>query len=496
MSFARNFALGQQIAKTAMDVYEDARQKKEFADIQNAKPEYMDGYTAQDGEQLRAIANAKDADGNAYYNVEARPDGSYGVRSNFQVQGDNGQMATPGMVGVQPRNAANFLGQRYDAEQLTPDRMEALRARAMAGVISKSDPIRGLGLMQSIKQGERDDTRFGWEKDAQPLKQRAAELQVAGAERTERQGVRSDDVQSFEDAAMRMPENEVRSALTEYLNTNKSDLPVIVMGQTKGGMMIAERNPKTGDLGKPFEVPLSVGRKLVVGRQLADKGMGKEALTYLAGVDDNLNTIIDRYNTQQLKVAQVNNDAHYKEGSLANDAAKVGIARQHLNKPQWITLGDAEGNAHMVNANALPSKDGVAVLPPGMRMGKIPATLNDAQLAGLKAAHTELAQLPANAPQSAVDAVYAKYRLDPKMVGGSGGLEATGRFGGGAAGATPAPAKTAGLQVSPREQRRQELYDAWQNSKGPWYLPTPSANSSATAAERAYEDFLANEYYK
>lgn len=330
MSFARNFALGQQVGKGLVDTYQTARQQREFSDIQNARPEEFSGYTAQDGEQLAAIANARDPQGNPYYTLDAQPGGQYGIRSNFQVQGADGQMATPADVGIQQRRVANFLGQRYDADQLTPERIEGLRARAMAGAVSKTDPIRGMGLMQSVKAGERDDERFGFERQAQPIKQRAAELQVAGAERGERQGVRADSVQSFEDDAMKMPEDEVRTALSSYLNTNKSDLPLLVTGSTKGGFMMAERNPETGEIGKSFAVPLAVGRKLVVGQQLAAKGMGAEALKYLSGVDDNISGIVDKYNKQTLETTKVNNDATYRQGALDRFREELGIKNRQL----------------------------------------------------------------------------------------------------------------------------------------------------------------------
>lgn len=78
MSFARNFALGQQIAKEALDTYYAARERKRLEDIASAKPEEIqNAYTSQDAEQLRAIANAKDPNGNPYYSLEANADGSY-----------------------------------------------------------------------------------------------------------------------------------------------------------------------------------------------------------------------------------------------------------------------------------------------------------------------------------------------------------------------------------------------------------------------------------
>jgi hypothetical protein len=163
MSFARNFALGQQIGKGLVETYQTAKQQKEFEEIQKATPQYSEGYTAQDGEQLRAMANARDPDGNPYYKLDTTPEGGYNVRNNFEYAGPDGQtVRSGGSVGLQPRRVADFLGQRYEGD-LTPERIEGLRARAMASAVAKTDPIRGMGLMQQVKAGERDDIRAGQE---------------------------------------------------------------------------------------------------------------------------------------------------------------------------------------------------------------------------------------------------------------------------------------------------------------------------------------------
>jgi hypothetical protein len=370
MSFARNFALGQQIAQTALDTYDTSRRNRRFRDIANAKPtEVGDAYTDQDAEQLRMLAGVKDAEGNPYYNLEAGTGGSYGLRSNFAYQGADGQMVQPGATATTfaPRERAmEFMGNRYAPGDLTPERIEGLRARAMADILSETDPIRGLQMRQSVKAGERDDTRFGWESQQQPLRQRQLEQSVQTGDIQLGQAQRGVDVQKAEDAAMKLPEAEVRSALTGYLNTNQSDLPIFMLGSTKDGFLMAERNPETGELGKQFNVPLSVGRKLVVGQQLAAQGFGGEALKYLSGVDDNITSIIDRYTRNALDVAKVNNDANFKSQSLKNDNVRLGLQVNSARNLQRFQ--DKDGNVVLVDVNNLPrGQDGVVSIPPNLR---------------------------------------------------------------------------------------------------------------------------------
>lgn len=346
MSFARNFALGQQIAKTAMDTYDQARQQKEFADIQNAKPEEFSGYTAQDGDQLAAIANARDPQGNPYYTLEAQPGGQYGIRSNFQVQGADGQMTTPAQVGIGQRRVSNFLGQRYDAEQLTPERMEGLRARAMAGAVSKTDPIRGMGLMQSIKSGERDDTRFDWEKQGQPLKQRAAELQIAGAERGERQGVRTDRVQAVMDQGAKMTDDEVADMFPQLNSRALAGLPIYDAGDVIGpdGKPTGFRTVRVaGPDGKSKLIDLSPAqqRSMVNGYLLQKEGFGAEALAQLSSAGKDIADTVDRYNRTVATTT-----------TSSNEAAKGVEAGRHNRASERIaatTAGAAVANA---NTNA------------------------------------------------------------------------------------------------------------------------------------------------
>lgn len=332
MSFAQRFAAGQQIAKGLVDTYQTGVRNRELKAVDDWKPsEEFDGYTPQDAQQMHAIANARDADGNPYYQMQDDGQGGLAVRSNFSYAGADGAPVAPGStVGLAPRRVTEFGGQRFDAAELTPERMQALQDRERIRIMGRTDPELGMRMRRQAAQDDRDTQRFGWEQQAAPLKQQAAELQVAGAQRTERTGVRADGVRAIEDAAMALPDAEVRTALTSYLNTNQSDLPLVVMGQSKDGLMMAERNPQSGAFGTPFAVPLATGRKLVVGQQLAAAGKGAEALAYLAGVDANITAIIDKYNKQTMDVAGFNNSAAVDGSRMRNDEARTSIARAGL----------------------------------------------------------------------------------------------------------------------------------------------------------------------
>lgn len=125
----------------------------DLSKIARAKPEQSQGFTAEDGKQLEAIANAKDADGKPLYTLTANEDGSYDVAS----------AADPSMRGtIAQRGVTDFLGNRT-AGTLTDDQVTSARQQAMAGVISRTNPVAGMQMLNSIKQGLREDQRFGWE---------------------------------------------------------------------------------------------------------------------------------------------------------------------------------------------------------------------------------------------------------------------------------------------------------------------------------------------
>lgn len=123
-------------------------QAKELADISKAQQTTDTGYTEEDGKQLEAMANAKDAEGKPYYTIGSDDKGQYTVTPNF-TQAD-GTAAPAATIAFKPRT--QFLGKTYDAP-LTDEQASAARTMAMAGVFKKyGDPITAMRMEDGAKQ--------------------------------------------------------------------------------------------------------------------------------------------------------------------------------------------------------------------------------------------------------------------------------------------------------------------------------------------------------
>lgn len=387
MSFARNFAAGQQIAQTGLDAFDAARRKRDLGRVADAKPEELQGYTAEDGDQLAAMANAKDAQGNPYYTLEAREGGGYNARSNFQLQGADGAMVTPEVAntGIAPRKVTDFMGQRYEGA-LGARGLDNARAYAYADVISRDDPVRGLQMRRELANQDRDDQRFEHEKALQPMQRRATELGVKKGERDERAGERSDQLQIIDDQIAQMPE-EALKVYASQVNTNSTDLPMLFIGKTKDGFQFLSRDPKTGEPGtKPMTYSTAQMRDLARVSIYASTGFGKESQTMLKETSKELYDML--YKDAQLAETTVRsgNDALGKQQGFDNDKARLALERQRVGiaasaasearksagRPQWVAMEDGKGGVRYVDMNAVPSVGGVAQLPEGTRPARKP----------------------------------------------------------------------------------------------------------------------------
>ena len=141
-NFNMAYRLGSQVA-----------QDIELGRIADAKPEQMQGFTTDQADQLRAAADSGQYD----IGIKTKEDGTF---DSYTVtpKSDPSQTGTIGMQGV-----TDFLGQRT-AGTMTQDQVDAARQRAMAGVVMRADPVRGMGMMRDITRDERDAERYGWEK--------------------------------------------------------------------------------------------------------------------------------------------------------------------------------------------------------------------------------------------------------------------------------------------------------------------------------------------
>jgi len=332
MSFAQRFAAGQQIAKGLIDTYQTGKRNKELGAVADwKKSDEYEGYTPQDAEQMHAIANAKDANGNPYYQMQDDGKGGLRVQSNFSYAGADGAEVAPGaQVGLAPRKVVDYGGQRYANEELTPERMTALQDRERANIIGRYDPEAGLKMRRQLSQDERETKRFGWEEQGQPLKQRAAELQVESGERGERAGQRTEEVQKIVDQVAAMPEDALK-VYAAKLNTNESTLPFLMVGESKSGYKFLTIDPKTGTpTGNEFTLNSSQMRQMAAASVLGMMGKGQESMALLSEVNKDVAKAVADMNGVTASVVGSQNFALKAERGDEQDEARTNIAAQGL----------------------------------------------------------------------------------------------------------------------------------------------------------------------
>lgn len=141
-------------------------QDYQLGQVMYAEPEERKGYTAADGEQLKAMSEAKDAEGKPYYTIGNDDKGNYTVTPNF---GED-----PKLVVMQQGTRTSFLGHDIDGA-LTQEKMSAIRNSKMADVLAQFDPLKAEAIRRGNKQAELMD------------------IQIKGAERQDRLAQRQED---------------------------------------------------------------------------------------------------------------------------------------------------------------------------------------------------------------------------------------------------------------------------------------------------------------
>lgn len=383
MGWASGFRAGSDVARQAIDTYKEAKQQRDFQKIADAKPEESQGYTAEDGDQLTAIANARRPDGTPYYSVETNPEGGYGVRSNFTLPGADGQQTQPGMVGMAPRTVTDFMDQRT-AGVMDQRGIDNARYGAYADAISQQDPVRGMQMRRQMSQDAREDTRFaqdaqrfGWEKDAQPLKQRGAEL---GVKQAELQVGELEDVKNFKTG--------FGTALKEYTGTPEQvKLATSQVNRMSASVTLGDRDPKTGLM----RMSVVTGDGTSIFAKLTDYEQKQlfagatmlgshpmEALKVMSAVNKDIAEAVARDNNLTKFLADNNNDIASKTDSMNTNAAELGLraqsnsisaanGRQARVKPEVMI--NEKGETVIVDINALPyGADGTSTLPQGLRV--------------------------------------------------------------------------------------------------------------------------------
>lgn len=413
MGWAAGFRTGSQVGRDALDTYEKSKLQRELGRVRDATPEQVEGFTAEQGEQLRLAGES------GQYDIGFDASGNYTVTP--KVGGETGTIAR----GLN----TDFLGQRH-AGQLSADQIATQRGLGYADVVSAVDPIRGLEMRRGIKQGQRDDKRFEREEQLAPLQMRAAQ-------RTDRRDERVDAVTAAQDEVSKMSDEQIEE-MAYKLNTNGSGFPMLFQGKGKGGYSFLEVDLNTGKTGREHKLNSGQLRALATAYQLGQQGFGAESMAILQSANKDIGEYLSRWNQALSAATTSQNDAQYKgdqvglardrlgldtwraQAAASNDAARTRAAVGQASRPNWVQMIDAQGNAVLVNSNALPSEGGVARLPEGVRFPKQQPTLTDAERVAYAEAVKELATLPPGSPPPAQAAVYRKYGLDPGRFGTPG----------------------------------------------------------------------------
>ncbi|HOB65834.1 hypothetical protein [Ottowia sp.] len=119
-----------------------------------AKPEQMQGYTAEDGRKLEALANAKDVLGNPLYQIGTDAQGNYTATPTAENPGQ-GQGVMPSQV-ISRHTVTDFMGERT-AGALTAGQVGAMRARKLIEAGALTDPMRAASASLALDKSERED---------------------------------------------------------------------------------------------------------------------------------------------------------------------------------------------------------------------------------------------------------------------------------------------------------------------------------------------------
>ncbi len=395
MSIAAGFQSGIALGRA----FNEGRERRRIEGIRTATPETSQGYTAEQGQQLEAMASAINPEtGRPYYNVQAGQGGNYTITPDFtEAQIPRTGMGTD-VVGIdrtqlQPvafnqQRVTNFLGRRVEGE-LTPDRIEAMRSRAMAEGLS--DPRQRLAAIAEA-------TRLEREAEEAPLRRQALETQVeagklgldrtrqelTAGERTAAAAKRMDDFNAWRSQnpqagfaeinaevqrlGMGVDEQfKVASSLTgikeQEFKNSQMRIRDLVKNQGLDGLLKAHKESNDLDPGSHFEVIRGKGGTLSLNR--VDTATGKviqpnvfsgseaETTAYLNKAAMDPATIIDfTMNLAKNKSAIAAQEAQIR----ASDSA-VGLRNEQMRMLRTQAAGNAEAQDIRARYEALTPEE-------------------------------------------------------------------------------------------------------------------------------------------
>ena len=283
MSFARNFAAGQQIAQTAMNAFDNARLGAILSEAENAKPETLDRFSDEDAQRIHDAA----ASGNEV--VWDEQSGGYAIKPATpqaapnaapQEGGEQGVAVTPvptakvtprpltagvpeplpDSAAPQPVAVAQPVAAPKPAPQstilkpqahttyldkttvgaLTPEQLGAQKADRIKGRISELfDPNMGLKRLREMQTDEREDFKFGL------LKTKAAQEAEAEARKK-----KSDEeaLKAFNNSDTGKAYQAYNADLAKWMQEAQEREQAIAAGTPESELPPARPKPSTPDI--------------------------------------------------------------------------------------------------------------------------------------------------------------------------------------------------------------------------------------------------------
>lgn len=156
--FASGLLAGAQAARMGVDLFNQQKDrdaaeamKQEASNAMAAQPEQSQGFTAEQGDQLRAAAESGQYDIGYDENAKA-----YTVTP----KSDPSQTGNIAMQGV-----TDFLGQRQ-AGNMSPNQINQLRSKAITNAVAKFNPIEGMRMQRESARFDREQKDWN-EQDAE-----------------------------------------------------------------------------------------------------------------------------------------------------------------------------------------------------------------------------------------------------------------------------------------------------------------------------------------
>lgn len=166
---ARGFGIGDfaKAFNTTYDTVNKVAQDFEVAKIVNEKPIDATGLSTEQNEQVFQSL----ADGGTARDVQ-NDDGSFGGVAVSKPMPEGVEGPAPAQT-LAPQKITTYLGREF-VGGLDPAKATSARNRALAGVITKSDPIQGMKLDALLTQTDREDQEYGDKQKVRTLQQQLA----------------------------------------------------------------------------------------------------------------------------------------------------------------------------------------------------------------------------------------------------------------------------------------------------------------------------------